>query len=117
MPAALKSWILRLLKGAALAVGGLVLLAWLLTTFYAGEIKRLIIAELNKSLVSPVQVGDIGFSLLRHFPYAAVELKQVSAQDAPASGQKETLLRADNISLLFNMSALFSRDVSVRKIV
>src|SRR5688572_1144566 len=117
MHPALKKWSFRFLKVSAMLAGGFVVLAFLLTTFYSAEIKQIIVGELNKSLKSPVQVQDIELSLLRHFPYAAIELKQVNALDAPATGKKEPLLQAERISLLFNMSGLFSRDVAVKKVV
>ena len=117
MSGTIKSWTLRLLKYFSIGAFGIFALAVLLTSFYSAEIKQMIIGELNKSLVSPVQVGDVSFSILRHFPYASVELRQVKAMDAPAEGQKAKLLEADRIAFLFNIAGLFRHDVTVKKVV
>jgi hypothetical protein len=112
-----RTWTLRLLKIFSVTAGGFFLLVILLTTCYSGEMKQLIVGELNKTLKSPVEVKDIQFSLLRHFPFASIELYQVRALDAPADGRKGTLLQAENISLLFNVMGLLRKDVSIKKVV
>jgi len=112
-----RTWTLRLLKIFGVTAGGFFLLVILLTTCYSGEMKQLIIGELNKTLKSPVEVKDIQFSLLQHFPYASIELNQVRALDAPAEGNKGTLLQAENISLLFNILGLLRNDVSIKRVV
>src|SRR5262245_41575342 len=113
----LKTWMIRLMKIFGMAAGGFVALALILGTFYAAEMKQLIVGELNKNLKSPVAVSDISFSLLRHFPYASVELHRVSAMDAPATGKPQPFLEAEKITLLFNILGMLEKDVSVKKVV
>ena len=105
-----------------LKIFGITILAvaatFLLTgVFYGSEIKKLLLANINKGLNSEIQVQEIKFSVIRHFPFASVELKEVTAMDAIPGKEKDTLLRAEKISLLFNLMGVFSKDVSIKKII
>src|SRR5712692_5723855 len=79
--------------------------------FYGEEVKQLIISEINKNLATEIKVAKIDFSLLRHFPDASVELHHVMAKDAIESKEKDTLLAADHLSLLFNLTGIFSNHI------
>lgn len=95
--------------------------------FYGEEIKKLLLDNINKNLNTEIKVGKIEFSMLRHFPFASVELNNVVAKDAAVlSGVegkerkdvvRDTLLKAEKISLLLNIMGVFSKDVSIRKII
>ncbi len=75
------------------------------------------IAELNKNLATEIHVEKFEFSVFRHFPYASVDLQKVMAKDVLKSLPEDTLLYAEHLSLLFNMAGIFSKDLSVKKIV
>ncbi len=99
----------------------------LISIFYGEEIKKLLLDNINKSLNTEIKVGKIEFSVISHFPFASVELNDVVAKDAmPAlrgysanekNNLRDTLLKAEKLSLLFNLMGVFSKDVSVRKII
>ena len=89
---------------------------FLVTFFYGTEIKKLLLDNINQHINSEVQVGEIEFSVIRHFPFASVELKNIIAKDAGGI-QKDTLLKAEKISLLFNLLGVFSKDVAIKKII
>jgi hypothetical protein len=87
------------------------------TFFYGKEIKKLMLESINEHLNSEIKVAEIEFSVIRHFPYASVQLKDIVAKDAGSSGEKDTLLKAASASLLFNLFDVFRKDVSIKKII
>ena len=89
----------------------------LITFFYGKEIKKLLLDNINQHLNSEIQVAKIEFSVIRHFPFASIELKDIVAKDAGVKNTGDTLLKAEKVSLLFNMMGVFSKDVSIKKII
>ncbi len=115
-----------LLKIFGIALLSVVATGALVGLFYGEEIKNLLLSNINNSLNTEIKVGKIEFSVVRHFPFASVELKDVVAkgnglkEDNILSGEiptGDTLLKADKISLLFNLMGIFSKDVSIKKII
>lgn len=96
---------------------GLLILGFVIGFFYGDDIKKMIIAELNKNLVTEIQVSKFEFSVFRHFPYASVDLEKVLAKGVLESLPNDTLLYADRVSLLFNLNSIFDKTVSVKKII
>jgi hypothetical protein len=114
-----KNWTYVKMAGKifGLFILGLVALGFLIGLFYGDDIKKMIITELNKNLAAEIQVEKFEFSVFRHFPYASVEMQKVLAKGVLKSLPDDTLLYAGHISLLFNMSGVFSGNVAVKKIV
>jgi hypothetical protein len=106
--------LLKILGIALLAVAATVLLTGF---FYGDEVKKLLLDNINKNLNAEIQVKSIEFSIVRHFPFASVELKDIIAKDATAQKEKDTLLKAEKISLLFNLMGIFRKDVAIKKII
>ncbi len=104
-------------KISGLLLLGLIALGFLIGLFYGDDIKKMIISELNKNLVTEIQVEKFEFSLFRHFPYASVDMQKVLAKGVLKSLPNDTLLYAGHISLQFNISGIFSGNISVKKIV
>ncbi len=115
-----------------LKIFGIILLSvcatvFLIGIFYGEKIKKLLLDNINKSLNAEIKVSKIDFSVIRHFPFASVELNEVIAKDAAPDGSsdgaagnrnsKDTLLKAEKLSLLFNLMGVFSKDVSIKKII
>jgi hypothetical protein len=48
-------------------------MAW----YYQDEVKQLIVNEINKNIKTEITVRDISFSVLRKFPRASVEFRDV----------------------------------------
>ena len=96
---------------------GLVALGLLIGFFYGDDIKKMIIAELNKNLATEIQVERFEFSVFRHFPYASVDLEKVMTKGVLKSLPDDTLLYADRVSLQFNIIGIFSNNVAIKKIV
>ncbi|MBK7571764.1 MAG: hypothetical protein IPI10_09130 [Bacteroidetes bacterium] len=106
-----------LLKVVAIAVVGFFALATLVSLFYSKEIKQLIIGELNKNLATEIKVREFSFSVIRHFPFASIDMQDVLINDVNDSAKKDTLIYANRLALLFNVTGIFNKDVTVRKII
>jgi len=102
------SFLLLLLTGAG----------FIIAFYYGEEVKSYIIGELNKQLDTPVIVDtkDIDFSVLRNFPNASLEFRNVKALDAVKSEKKDTLFSAGVISLQFNIMDIFHENYHIKKI-
>ena len=96
---------------------GLIALGLLIGFFYGDDIKKMIIAELNKNLATEIHVEKFEFSVFRHFPYASVDLEKVMTKGVLKSLPDDTLLYADRVSLQFNIIGIFSNNVAIKKIV
>lgn len=117
MPSNTFSIFKKTLKWLTILVLALFTMSILLSIFYEKEIKALIVSELNKNLTTEIHVEDFNFSLIRHFPFASLEMKKVLIKDAIDEQPKDTLLYAEHLSLLFNFFEVFNKDVSVRKLI
>lgn len=112
---------LRRIRTVLLALFGL--LAFLLLTavavsvFYMDEVKGLMIGQLNKRLRAEVVVGDFDVSLLRHFPYASLEMSDVLIREVTENEKKDTLLFTHRISLLFNVLSFYHKDYTVKRVI
>ena len=83
----------------------LIILGVILLKIYEDEIKGYAVGILNENLTSPVYVepGNIDVSFISSFPYASVDFNNMSALDAWDKKKKDTLFKAEKISLLFNI--------------
>jgi hypothetical protein len=113
----------RFLKRLFLALFVLILLlaasGAILAWKYQDEAKAYVIAKLNEQLNTQVIVlpKDIDFSVLRNFPNASVDFKNVKVLDAtPTDAPKDTLFRAGTISLQFNIRDIFNKKYVIKRV-
>lgn len=92
------------------------LTATLIGIFYEKEIKQLIISEINKNINTKISVGEFDFTVLRHFPNASFELKDVVIDGVTENNTRDTLLYSKRLSLLFNIKDVFSKDINIKKV-
>ncbi len=114
MPISRRTRILLIVPAALLA--GVLLLAAVVSTFYEQEVKQAMISQLNRHLRAEIKVEDFSFSLLHHFPLASFELKNVLIKEVANRPDKDTLLHAGKVSLLFNIMGIFKKDFTIRSI-
>lgn len=97
-----------LLAGAAFIIG----------YFYQDEVKNYVVTELNKQLNTEVIVDgkDIDFTVIKNFPYASVDFKNVKALDAIEKKKRDTLFKAGTISFQFNIIDVFKKKYDIKKI-
>ncbi|MCU0355109.1 MAG: hypothetical protein MUD08_15430 [Cytophagales bacterium] len=107
--------LLRLKRAALWAGGGVVGLLLLLTLavhFGQDAIISQVIAELNKSLQTRIDIARIEVSLWRHFPRLSVSCQTVKVHGSlPAD--KTPLARAANVELLFGIGDLLGDDIAI----
>jgi hypothetical protein len=98
-----------------LVIGAGAVVAWK----YEDEAKAMVISKLNEQLNTEVIVSpkDIDFSVLRNFPNASVDFKNVKMLDAVQSdAPKDTLFKAGTISLQFNIRDIFNKHYVIKRI-
>ena len=90
--------------------------AFVILYCYQDSIKKLIVDQINKQLITDIQVKDVELSLFRRFPNVSLVFTDVTAKDAITSPNKGTLLKADNVFLQFNIWDLYYKNYRIRKI-
>ena len=108
-------WIFRFMLRVFIFCFILVLLfigaGFIIGVYYKTEVKEYVIKELNKHLNSEIIVNgnDIDFTVLRNFPKASIDFKNIKALDATTNKNKDTLFKAQEISLQFNLLDIFKK--------
>ncbi len=112
----------KILKRIFLVITVITLIA-VITAFFAakqieGKIKDLFVGEINNQLNTEVSVGDIRFTFLETFPYATLKFIDVAAKDAvnKSGFKKDTLLKAGNIMLNFNLLDIYRGNYKIKRI-
>jgi uncharacterized protein involved in outer membrane biogenesis len=101
--------------GIALLLG---LTAVLLILVYENEVKSAIIGELNKNLRSEVTVDpeNIDLTFVKSFPKCALEFKDVLILEAIEKKERDTLIFAANVLLMFDLEDLWNKNYTIHKI-
>jgi hypothetical protein len=94
----------------------LFLLAVILASLYEDKVKSLILTEINSSLLSPVKVESIEFSLIKKFPDASLVFNSILIEDKTAINKKDTLLYAEQLFLEFNLWSVLFKNYSVKQL-
>jgi hypothetical protein len=89
-----------------------------LVFIYEDEVKSIIIGELNKNLKSEVKVDpkNIDLTFIKSFPKCALEFKDVLILEATEKKERDTLIFAENILLMFNLKDLWNKNYTINKI-
>lgn len=82
--------------------------------YYQDEIEQVVIDDLNKILTQPLEIEDVEISAINNFPYTSINLKNIKALD---SFGKDTLLKVEKLSLLFNAIDLYNKEYNIQDIV
>ena len=95
--------------------GGFII-AW----YYQDEAKQLMISQVNKYVETEIEVGDLTFSVLRKFPYASVEFRDVLIRvpgdydhTGTESAGSDTLFTAKSLFLQFKLRDLFRKEYRI----
>ncbi len=83
---------------------------------YADEAKQFVLRELNKKILAEVQVKEVDFSLLKKFPFATLEFKDVIVKESTEKAEKDTLLQAASVLLHFNLIDILNGIYNLKKI-
>ncbi|HQG75964.1 MAG TPA: AsmA-like C-terminal region-containing protein [Bacteroidales bacterium] len=104
----------KILKLAGILVVSAVIVLFALSVALQDKVAEVIIRALNKNLATKIEIGSYHLSLLRKFPKASFELKNIRVYSSPGfekSGfsdmNTDTLLAAASASIDFKMIDLF----------
>lgn len=112
----LRKWLTRFFFFSSLPFVIVYLVAMVFFVFFKEDAKRYLVKKLNEELVTEVKIEDIDFSVLKKFPYASIELSNVSADEVTNNPVKEKLFTAGRIYCLFNWYELISNNYHLRKV-
>ena len=87
------------------------------------EITKIFVTEINKHLEAKIEVGDIKLSMLKKFPAAALELKDITVyaptnfiENKKSRFNNDTVLIAENLFLQFSLIDLFKKNYLIKAI-
>ena len=91
---------------------------FIIGVYYQNEVKDYVIKEINKQLNTEIIVDgkDIDFTVIKNFPSASLNFKNVKVLEAIKTKNKDTLFNAGEISLQFNIVDVFYKKYHVKKI-
>ncbi len=112
----LRKWLTRIFFFLSLPFVLLYLVAGIFMLFFEDDAKVFFTKKLNEQLLTEVKIEDINFSLLKKFPFATIELKNVSANEVVPGDKKEKLLVAGRIYCLFNWFDMFDNNYHLKQI-
>ncbi len=89
-----------------------------LVYFYEDEVKAIIVTELNKNLKSEVKIDpkNIDLTFIKTFPECALQFKKVLILESLLRKNRDTLIYAENISLLFSIKDIWNKKYNIHKI-
>lgn len=104
------SLILVLIGGILLGIlGGLVY-------YFQDDIKKYAIESLNENLQTKLDVESIDITVIKQFPYASLEFKNVVCGEAYERANTQPLFSAGRIYLQFNLWNVIDQNYTVKKI-
>ncbi|MFW5886328.1 MAG: hypothetical protein ACOCUL_01095, partial [Bacteroidota bacterium] len=116
----------KILITLLLSIATFVIGAMLVAKVYEDEIKTYVIKELNKSLLTPVQINtakDVTLSLLKKFPNATLEFKNITIKSNQvirggdlSLPSIDTLCHAKTIFLEFNLVDILQKKYTIKEI-
>lgn len=103
----------------------LTIVCTLLVYFNRDKIKKVIVTELNKQLVTDIKVSSIGIEFFSSFPQASLYLNNVTAFDAfpildslsSITPKNDTLFYFKKMYLTFNVWDIVSEKYEIKKII
>jgi uncharacterized protein involved in outer membrane biogenesis len=87
-----------------------------LAYLFSDAVKTIVVNEVNKNLEAEVEVENISFSFLTHFPYASVNFQAVKILEPESFQTTGMILSGSQLSLLFNPIEIFFKNYNLKKI-
>jgi hypothetical protein len=111
-------FILKFLLWTGISILALASTAVVLVFVYEDDVKAAMVGELNKNLNAEIKIDpqNIDLTVIRTFPNAAVEFKNVMCYEALKIEKRDTLFTAGRISLQFNILDLFNKKYNIKQI-
>lgn len=113
--------VFKILKTIFITAIALVIILLSLSLLFEKQITRLFINEINKNMITRAEVEQVSFSLLKNFPQASIELKNITIA-SPFSLPEEQensnrdLLRAEHLYVSLKLTHLIKKNYTVDRI-
>jgi hypothetical protein len=98
------------------AVGGIVVILLILTTIYKDRVAEIFIEEISSRSEMEISVSGSRLTLLRRFPRASFELRDILVRSVPAFKGNDTLVSAASASLEFSIFDLLRKRYNIGRI-
>ncbi len=115
--------LLKILKLTVSIIGSFSIILFFASLLLQDKVGDIVLNSLNSHLSTKLDVGSFRFSLLRKFPKASVELKDILVHPSPGfnpadfSGiNTDTLLAAESASIEFRMKDILKGDYTIERI-
>ena len=108
--------------GIAIAIAILLTFAISMSMIFEEEVSQYLVEELNEILLSEIEVEEVSFSVIRKFPKATLEFKNVTAHTKTGYRKKikgfntDTLFYAKSIFVQMDLSSVFSKNYTINTI-
>jgi hypothetical protein len=113
-----------LLLAVLFVVFAIVIAGSVIGLYYQDEVRQYMINEINRHVDSEIVVRDLSFSVLRKFPQASIEFKDVFIGIAPGyefcqdqGKNTDTLFTAESVFLQFNIRDIFRKQYSINRVL
>jgi len=83
---------------------------------YGDKAKQMIVDEINRHLLVPVEIGQVEFTILRSFPDASVVFRNVEMKASTELAEAPGLLHARSVSLRFGIFSLLTNNYKIRSL-
>jgi len=93
-----------------------VLISGILGIIFEKKVTERAVSELNKSLKTPIEAENVELSLIKKFPYASIELKNVRCGEVYERENNLDLFNAGSVFLQFNIWDFLFKKYTIKKI-
>ncbi len=114
---------LKIVRAAAITATVMVLVLYIVSLFLQSQADNFL-TTVNSNLSTKIKTGSLRLSLLRKFPRASFELREVLVYSSPGFKKEsftgigtDTLLSARSVSVVFSMTDLIFGNYTVNRIV
>ncbi len=103
----------------SVAILTLILIFTILVQVFENPIKSAILGEINRHLHTKVYLEpeNINFTVFSSFPYASLELKEITLMGTNPNFPNDTLLFGERVFLAFDLSDLWNQHYVIRKVL
>lgn len=99
-----------------LSIGGIVVVLLIITAIYKDRVAGIFIEEIRNRSEMEISVSDSRLTLLRRFPRASFELRDILVLSVPAFTGNDTLISASSVSLEFRIFDLLRKRYNIERI-
>ena len=99
-----------------MAFGGIVVVLLILTAIYKNRVAEIFIEEISNRSELKISISDSRLTLLRRFPRASFELRNILIRSSPDFTGSDTLISASEVSLEFSILDLLRKRYNIGRI-